>query len=64
MIIYRCPTPLKLSKPIRIANGEFRRDDPVQLSKIIGGILDGLDLSADGLELEQRKEIYQKGIEV
>jgi AcrR family transcriptional regulator len=47
-----------------IASGEFRQDDPVQLSKIIGGILDGLDLSADGLDLEQRKEIYRKGMTI
>lgn len=47
-----------------IAKGEFQQDDPVQLAKIIGGILDGLDLSADGLELEQRKEMYRKGMTI
>ncbi|WP_144461383.1 TetR/AcrR family transcriptional regulator [Siminovitchia fortis] len=45
-------------------NGEFLKDDPVQLANIIGGILDGLDLSADGLSLEQRKAIYRKGVTI
>lgn len=47
-----------------IANGEFAKDDPHQIASIIAGILDGLDMSADGMDLEQRKQIYRKGISI
>lgn len=47
-----------------IANGEFTKDDPHQIASIIAGILDGLDMSADGMDLEQRKQIYRKGISI
>lgn len=47
-----------------IEKNEFRQDDAALLAKIIGGFLDGLDLSSDGLELEQRRAIYQKGVAI